>query len=225
VVKTKEAPPTFSGTVRIAVFTDVAIATGDKKDAPASTVDMAKVESAVKRVKGVTSFAFDAASREISVGYSGPAPDAKNIKIAIDGQALASELLSPAKIVIRPMGKIEKPEAALAAVKGVAGVVASEMEYNDLVAYGDLSTLSLDSLEKAVEGSGAKCQIVSHEEIKIKYSGTGSIDELKKDLEHTKWVLKVDIADSTVKVLSAKGRLTRALVKSVMSKHGFPEAQ
>jgi hypothetical protein len=204
------------------MFADMTISTGDKKDSSNPVADMPKIESAVKRVKGVTSFAFDATSREISVGYSGPAPDAKNIKIAIDGQGVAGELLSPARIVIRPIGKIEKPEAALAGVKGVAGIVAAETEYNDLIAYGDLSIVSLDTLEQSV---GVKCQIVSHEEIKIRFNGAGSIDELKKDLEHTKWVLKVDVADSTVKVLAAKGRLTRALVKSVMTKHGFPEVQ
>lgn len=227
-IKTREPSPSFSGTVRIASFSDLVIATGDreKKDG-GSTVDMAKVEAAVKRVKGVTSFAIDAATREIAVGFAGPVSDARNIKIAIDGQGLSNEILSPAKIVIRPIGKIENPANAVAAIKGVAGVVGAEQEFNDLVAYADLSTTSLDSLEKAVEGSGVKCQISSHEEIKVKYSACGKAEELKSDLARTKWVLKTEIGagETCVKVLSVKGRITRALVKSIMEKYGFPEAK
>jgi copper chaperone CopZ len=230
VIKTREPSPTFSGTVRLQTFADLTIETGkdekEKKDS-GSSVDMAKVEGAVKRVKGVSSFSYDATKREIVVGFSGPVSDAKDIKIAIDTQGLTNEILSPAKVVVRPIGKIENPAAALAALKGVPGVVAAESEYNDLVAYADLSTASLDALVKAVEGSGVKCQISSHEEIKVKFGSSGSVEALKNDLGRTKWVLRVDVnaGDSSVKVLSVRGRITRSVVKSIMAKHGFPEAQ
>jgi copper chaperone CopZ len=227
VVKTPPASPPFSGSIRIQTFQDLTIETGkesEKKDA-GSLVDMAKVEAAAKRVKGVTSFSYDASRREIVVGYSGAIREAKDVKIAIDGQALPNEILSPAKVIVRPMGKLENPDTAINAVKGVAGVVAAEQEYNDLAVYADLSAVSLESLMKAVEGSGVKCQISSHEEIKIKYGASGSLDALKNDLARTKWVLRVQVEGSEVKVLTIKGRLTKAVVKSIMAKHGFPEAQ
>lgn len=196
----------------------------DKKDG-GSFADMAKVEAAAKRVKGVTSFSFDSSRREIIIGYSGPIREAKDVKIAIDGQSLPNEIVSPAKLVVRPMGRLENPDQALNAVKGVAGVVAAEQEFNDLAVYADLSTISLDALIRAMEGSGVKCQISSHEEIKVKYGASGAIDALRRDLERTKWVLRVQVEGSQVRVLAVKGRVTRAVVKSVMAKHGFPEAR
>lgn len=188
---------------------------------------MAKVEAAVKRVEGVSSFSFDQNSKEISVGYSGKYADIKKVKIAVDGQGVASEVVSPARVVIRPIGQVEDGSAALTALKGVSGVVASEKEFNDFIAYADLTTTTLDSLQKAVEGTGVKCQVASHEEIKVKFSAMGKAEELKSDLSHTKWILKVDIdtAESSVKVLAVKGRVTRSIVKSVMDKYGFPEAK
>jgi copper chaperone CopZ len=136
IIKTREPAPSFSGTVRIATFADLVIATGEKeKKDHGPLVDMAKVEAAVKRIRGVNSYSVDAAHREITVGFAGPVSDVKNIKIAIDGQALANEVISPARVVIRPIGKIERPEAAATALKGTGGVVAVEAEYNDLVAY------------------------------------------------------------------------------------------
>ncbi len=226
VIKTREPAPTFAGTVRFLAFADLAIVTGDKeKKDGGSMVDMAKVESSVKRVKGVTSFSYEVTSREISVGFTGPVSEVKDIKIAIDNQSLSNEVLSPARIVIRPIGKVDKPEGVLGSIKGVSGVVAAEQDFNDWVAYGDLSVLSLEALIKACEGSGAKCQIVSHEEIKVKHTGTGATDALKNELSRTKWVLKVDIVGGEVRVVTVKGRVTKAQVKATMSKLGFPEAQ
>jgi hypothetical protein len=71
--------------------------------------------------------------------------------------------------------------------------------------------------------------IVSHEELKVGFGagGNGNAQNLQDDLSKTKWVLKVDIdsAGNAVKVLAVKGRVTKSLVKSLMSKHGFPEAK
>jgi copper chaperone CopZ len=188
---------------------------------------MAKVEAAVKRVPNVTSFAYDATKHEITVGYSGYYKDVKDIKIALDGQSVPCEAINPARVVIRPIGKVEKPEGVIGAIKGVPGVVDASTDNNDLIAYADLNTLSLDTLTKAVEGAGVKCQIPSHEEIKVRYSAAGTVDALKSELQRTKWVLRVDIdaADSSVKVLAVRGRVTRDAVKAAMSKCGFPEAK
>jgi copper chaperone CopZ len=210
--------------VRIAVFSEI-IASGDKK--AAGSVDTGKIEAAVKRISGVSSASYDPNTHEISVGYSGAYADVKKIKIAVDSAGVSCELLSPAKVIVRPTSQISDHTAALTALKGVAGVLATEKESNDLIAYSDLSAVSLENLIKAVEGAGIKCQIASHEEIKVKYTASGKVEELKDDLNQTKWVLKVDVdsAESCVKVLAVKGRVTRAVIKTVMSKHGFPEAK
>lgn len=223
-VKAPEPAPTFSGSVRIATFTDMIASGGDKK-AGGSQVDAAKVEAALKRVAGVTSVSID--TNGISVGFSGPYSDVKKLKIAVETQGVASEVVSPARVVVRPMSQIDDASSVLNALKGVSGVIAAEKEANDLIAYADLSAVSLDSLIKSVEGAGAKCQIASHEEIKVKFSAVGQTEQLKTDLASTKWVLKVDVdsTDSSVKVLAVKGRVTRSVVKSVMAKHGFPETK
>lgn len=176
---------------------------------------------------GVTSFSFDPKTKEITVGYSGLAKDVKDIKIAVDGQSVACEILSPARVVVRPIGALEDATNALNAMKGVAGVTGVNKEFNDLVAYADLGTTSLDALKAAVEGTGIKCQIASHEEVKVKYTAAGNAEALKDDLSKTKWVLKADIdtAKNEVKVVCVKGRVTRTVIGSVMSKHGFPEAK
>jgi hypothetical protein len=193
----------------------------------AGVIDMAKVEAAVKRVPNVSSYAFDPVTREITVGYAGFYKNIKEIKIAIEGQGVSCEPVNPARVVVRPLGKIEKPDGALSALRGVAGVVEVAPDNNDLVAYADLKTLSLEALCAAVEGAGFKCQIASHEEIKVSYSAAGSVEPLKADLLRTKWVLKADVdaGGSCVKVLAVKGRVTKSAVKSVMAKHGFPEAK
>jgi copper chaperone CopZ len=222
--KAPEPAPTFSGSVRIATFTDIIASAGDKK-ASGTQVDSAKVEAALKRISGVTSVSVD--SNGINVGFSGPYSEIKKLKIAVETQGVSSEILSPARVIVRPMSQIEDASSALNALKGVGGVAAAEKEANDLIAYADLSTVSLDSLIKAVEGTGVKCQIASHEEIKVKFSAAGQTEQLKSDLAATKWVLKVEIvsAESSVKVVAVKGRVTRSVVKSVMAKHGFPEAK
>jgi len=227
-VPTAKAPdpaPTFGGTIRIATFSEIIASEGKKAAGP--QIDMAKIESALKRVAGVSSVSFDQNSKEISVGFSGPYSEMKKVKIAVDGQGVAAEVISPARVVVRPMGEINDATAALNALKSVSGVVAVEKDSNDLIAYADLSSASLDSLLKAVEGTGVKCQVASHEEIKVKFSATGKSDDLKNDLKQTKWVLRIDIdsSDSSVKVLAVKGRVTKAVVRTVMAKHGFPEAK
>lgn len=190
-------------------------------------IDLTKVENAVKRVAGVTSFSFDPKTKEITVGYGGLAKNVKDIKIAVDGQSVSCEILSPARVVVRPIGALEDPTNALNAMKGVAGVTGVNKEFNDLVAYADLSTTSLDALKAAVEGTGVKCQIASHEEVKVKYTAAGNVETLRDDLSKTKWVLKVEVdsAKMEVRVLCVKGRVTRSIVGSVMNKHGFPEAK
>ncbi len=224
-VKTPDSGPKLAGNVTFKTFSDQIATEGDK--AAEGKVDMSKVEAAVKRVPNVTSFAYDAAKKEITVGYNGFYKDIKDIKIAIDGQSIPCEAVNPARVVVRPIGKPEDPKPALGALKAVAGVVDVAQDNNDFIAYADLSKLSLADLIKSLEGSGVKCQIASHEEIKVRYTTTGSTDALKTDLMKTKWVLRVDVdaADSSVKVLAVKGRVTKDAVKSVMSKHGFPEAK
>jgi hypothetical protein len=94
-------------------------------------------------------------------------------------------------------------------------------------AYADLSIVSLEGLEKAVERCGVKCQIVSHEEIKVRYKTAGSMETLKNDLARTKWVLKAEVCpgENCVKVLTVRGRVTHAAIKAVMERCGFPEVQ
>lgn len=225
-VKPPEPAPTYSGTVRVATFSDAIATEGDKK-VGGLQVDVARLEAAVKRLPGVTSFAFDPITRQMSVGYSGVYSETKRIKVAIDSQGVSSEIVSPARVVVRPMAVLDDPSRFLSALKGVPGVLAAEREGNDLIAYADLSTASIHSIRQAVEGTGIRCQIASHEEIRVKFGAAGTPEALTADLERTKWVLRaeVDPAESVVKVLAVKGRVTRALIKSVMSKNGFAEAK
>lgn len=190
-------------------------------------LDLSKLETAVKRVGSVTDFSYDASKKEVRVGYTGYAKDVKELKIAIEGQGLSCEAVNPARVVIRPVGAISKPDAALSAMKGVSGVLDTARDGNDLIAYSDLETLSLEALAKALEGAGVKCQFPSHEEVKIKYGASGDPKALKAELQKVRGVLRADIDSEgqCVKVLAAKGRVTRAAVKSIMDKHGFPEAK
>lgn len=151
--------------------------------------------------------------------------DVKEIKIEIDGQGILCDVVNPARVIVRPMAKLENARPALDSIRGVAGVLGVEQEYNDLVVFADLSLLSLDALKAAVDGGGVKCQIASHEEVTVRFETAGSIPALKDDLARTKWVLNVaiDVEKKEVKTLCVKGRLTRAIVSGVMSKHGFKE--
>jgi copper chaperone CopZ len=231
-VAKKEAPAqpaTFSGSVRMLTFSD-AIVTGENANAKvSSSTEFDKIEAALKRVAGVTSTNYDASTRSINVGYAGPWSDLNKITIAVNNNGVSAELVSPAKIVYRPMSPVEDETKVITAVKGISGVQYVARENNDILVYADLMSVSLDQIKSGCEGAGVKGMFVSHEEVKVNFAagGNGNASALQDDLSKTKWVLKVDIdsAGNAVKVLAVKGRVTKSLVKSLMTKYGFPEAK
>lgn len=205
----------------LAVFSD-AIVTGEgAKNAPALSLDWEKVEATLKRVDGVSAATLDAPARRIHVTYAGPFSGLDKVKNAVQN----AELIDPAKVIFRPMASVDDDAKVTAALKGIAGVRQVVKEYNDFILYADLSTLNLDQ----VTGSaGVKGMIATHEILKVTLPASGgNATSLLDELSRTKWVLKAEIeaASNTLKVLAVKGRVTRAVVKSVMTQCGFPETK
>lgn len=224
--------PTFSGSVVIAVFGDVSgtISTGDKAQAKSSgpVVEWDKVEATLKRVEGVTGATLDTTSRRINVSYAGAFASVDKVRNSIQTSGVSCELISPAKVTFRPMGTVDEDGKLLAALRGIAGVQMVTKDYNDFTLYADLSAVDLDTILQAAQGAGVKGAIASHELFKVALtSTTGNSANLLDELSKTKWILKAEIEASTnsVKVLAVKGRVTRALVKTIMTKCGFPEGK
>jgi copper chaperone CopZ len=222
-------PASFSGTVKIIAYSEV-ISTGEGNAKPsASAVDFEKVETALKRVSGVSSASYNPSTRSIDVGYNGSWTDLNKLTMAVNNNGISAEMASPARVVLRPMVVIEDENKVLTAVKAVSGVQYVSRENGDIVSYCDLTSVSLDSIKSACESTGVKGMIVSHEELKVGFGsgGAGNTSALQDDLAKTKWVIKseIDSGSNCVKVIAPKGRVTKALVKSLLSKHGFAEAK
>jgi copper chaperone CopZ len=219
-----EQPAAFSGSVRIMAYSD-SITTGESAKI-ASSIDFDKIQAALKRVAGVTDATFDASSRTINVQYGGPWKELNKLSMAVNNNGVSAELLSPARVGFRPMVQIDDEGKVLGAVKGISGVQYVSRENGDIQIYCDLSTTSLDSIRSACESAGVKGMIVTHEEIQVKFSaGQGNGGALVDDVAKTKWVLKAEVVGDAVKVLAVRGRVTKALIKSLLSKHGFAEAK
>jgi len=190
---------------------------------------MDRIEAALKRVSGVSSVSYDNGTRSINVGFNGGWNDLKKLEIAVSNAGASAELVSPARVVYRPMVIVEDENKVLTAAKNVSGVQYVAKENNDFYIYADLASTSLDSIRSACEGAGVKGAIVSHEEIKVPFASgaAGNTMALQDDLAKTKWVVRVEIdaASNAVKVLAVKGRVTKALIKLLMIKHGFAEAK
>jgi copper chaperone CopZ len=227
----KPAPepiPNFSGQVVLTVYSD-AIVTGEgSKNSPGLQLDWDKVESSLKRVAGVASASLDAASRRINVSFVGPFKDIEKVRNAVQTSGVSAELLSPAKVIFRPTVQVESDSKLVAALKGAPGVQMVLKDLNDYTLYADLSTLDLDEVTKAALSAGVKGMTPTHELIKTVLPPKGGdaaalIDELNK----TKWVVKADIeaASNTLRVVAIKGRVTRALIKSLSTKCGFAESK
>jgi hypothetical protein len=219
-----EQPATFSGTVRLLAYSDL-ISTGEGK--AAKGIEFEKVESALKRISGVTSASFDSTTRSIQVGYSGTWSDLNKLETAVNMNGVSAEIVNPAKVILRPMVVMDDESKVIAAVKGVVGVQYVTRENNDVVTYCDLASTTLGMIRSACESAGVKGAIVSHEEHKIGFGTDGNAAALQDDLSKTKWVVKVDVdsAGRSVNVLALKGRVTKSLIKSIMAKHGFAEAK
>lgn len=230
-VASKPAPapiPNFSGRLVLVVFSD-AILTGEgSKNSSGISIDWDKVESSLKRVEGVTSATLDAASRRINVGYVGPFGGIDKVRNAVQTSGVSAELLSPAKVVFRPTVQVEDDSKLVAALKGVAGVHMVLKDLNDYAIYADLSTLDLEEVSKAALSTGVKGIMPTHELHKsVLATANGDAVNLVDELSKTKWVLKAefDASAKTLKVLAVKGRVTRALIKSLASKCGFAESK
>lgn len=219
---------TMNGTVVVAFFSDVIATGGEAPVKAASTIDWDKVEAAVKRVEGVTSASLDGASRRIHVSYTGAYKDIDKIRTAVQNAGVSAELLSPAKMIFRPMSQVDDADKLANAIRGVSGVTMVVREFSDIHLYADLSSLNVEQVQQAALGVDVKGQITTHEQIKVALPSTnGDSAKLIDELGKTKWVLKAEIDASTnsVKVLSVKGRVTRTLVKQIMAKCGYPEGK
>jgi copper chaperone CopZ len=210
------------------VYSD-AIVTGEgSKSAAGLNLDWDKIESTLKRVEGVTSVSLDAASRRINLTFVGPWTGIEKVRNAAQTAGASAELVSPAKVTFRPTVQVDDDAKITAALKGVSGVHHVAKDFNDYVLYADLATLDLDEISKAVLGVGVKGLIATHEWVRVGLGSTaGNSSQLLDELAKTKWVLRaeIDAATSSVKVLAVKGRVTRALVKSVLAKCGYTESK
>jgi hypothetical protein len=218
-------PPiaTFTGKVAIAVFSD-AISTGEGARPAGLSIDWDKVDAALRRVEGVGAATLDSASRRILVDYKGPYKQIEKLRNTVQNVGVSCEMLSPAKILFRPMVVVGEDAKLLDALKGVAGVTEVAKELNDYHVYANLETVDLAELSKAAEGVGVRGMIGSHEVVKERLPSTGGDSAmLLEELGKTKWVLKasIDSSANSVNVLAIKGRVTGALIKSLMSKCGF----
>jgi hypothetical protein len=225
VVKAPEPPPNFSGTVRLVTFSEI-IASGEGQAKPKNGIDFDRIDQALKRLSGVSSVSFNDATATIEVGYGGPWSDLAKVKNTVSACGVSAEVVNPARVVYRPTVIVEDESKAVAALKAVAGVHYVCRESNDLVIYCDLAVTLLDSIRSSAEGAGLKGMINSHEEIRVPFTTqSGNLSALLEDLARTKWVLKTDQDGSNVRVLAVKGRITKALVKSLMTRHGVAESK
>jgi copper chaperone CopZ len=194
----------------------------------AVSVDWTRVEAAIKRVEGVNSATLDSDGRRIQVSYTGIYSNIERIRNAAQTAGLSAELLSPARVVFRPMSAVDDETKLTNSFKALAGATFVTRENSDLHIYADLSTLDLDQVVQAARTAGVKGMISTHEMVRVRYStGGGDPQTLVDELSRTKWVLKAEIESgtNTVAVLAIKGRVTRALVKSIMSRCGFAESK
>lgn len=226
--KAPEAVPNFSGQLVLVVFSD-AIVTGEgSKNSAGLTLDWDKVDASLKRVTGVASTSFDAAARRINVTFVGPFKDIDKVRNAVQTSGVSAEILSPAKIIFRPTVEVESDSKLIASLKGVPGVQIVLKDLNDYTLYADLSTLDLEEVTKAALSAGVKGMTPTHELIKTVLPPKGGNPEaLLEELNKTKWILKADLdaSTNTLKVLAIKGRVTRALIKSLSTKCGYVESK
>jgi hypothetical protein len=220
VKKEPVAPATYSGSVKIAVYSE-AIFTGDAN--PKFAIDFDRVESILKRVPGVGGASRDDSNRSIVVEYAGLWSDLNRLSAALNTNAISSELISPARVVYRPMAAVEDASRAIAAIQAISGVHHVSHENGDFRIYADLTCVGLGPIKAACDGAGVKGMFASHEEVKVSSgaAGQGDPSALREDLLRTKWVLNVQVDGGSVTVLAVKGRVTRALIKSLMAKHGY----
>ncbi len=110
-----------------------------------------------------------------------------------------------------PIASPDKVKQTLSSVPGVKAVV---QDGNAFKCYADMET-ELGAVEAAAAGS-----VTSHEWLSLTASG-GNEETAGRELGNTKYVLCAEIGDEQVRVLCVKGRVTRALIKSLLTKAGF----
>jgi copper chaperone CopZ len=189
------------------VFAD-AIATGSEKTQVLDAQKQAAIETALKRVSGVTAIRFS--DRQVDIDYSGRYSDIDKLEQAFG--AVPCEMVSPLKIVFRPSAIAADPEAALKAVSGVTRVLRSGPEF---WCFGSID-VDLDALSKAAAKAGCLGSVESHQIVRVPAKRA---DAAKADLESLKHVLKVDVTDSEVRLLTLKGPALKPIVKSILAKH------
>jgi hypothetical protein len=212
--------------VRIAASSEIDASTVEK-DSFGGPVSIGRIESRLRRLAGVRGVSFDCGLREIRVEFAGRYSELKKMEDELDSMHVSCEIIDPARVVIRPQEAVPLPHRAKEAVSRVQGVRAAEMDGNQLVVHADLSTLSLGGLLNEAERSGVKCRIVTHEELKVKFSGAGDSATLCAELDRIRGVIwiEVDSAEGAVRVVAVKGRLLTHALKSIMSKNGFSPAR
>lgn len=219
-----EPTPTFAGTIRVQIFTDI-IATGNEtaKIKPIEDKERERIESYIKKVSGVSSVTFNPIDCTFDVGYSGSFDDVGDIEKSISLTGTACETISPLEVVFRPNIVVEN-DTLKNALKGVSGVTVVIKSGNDFKCYCGVE-IDLNAIKTAASGAGVNGSVVSHEEIKLPLAGSGNAESAKRELKTCKYVLRADVTATEAKVLCVRGRVTRALVKSIVSKFGFAEAK
>ena len=219
---TTEAPkekPKYNGTLRIQFFTDI-ITTGDAKTL--KVLDDKKkelIETTLNRVNGIKAVTFNAADRCFEAEFDGTIESLAQIKPALSSTGVAMEMSAPLELIFRPgslpVSNPDKIIKGIGAVGGVKGVIQDGNVFKCFCAIdADLNAI--------VSASGIAGEITSHEWISLTIaSSPANVETALTDLLQTKYVLAVEIGDNDVRVLCVKTRVTRSLLKSILSKNGF----
>jgi copper chaperone CopZ len=207
--------PKYAGPVRIQIFSEL-IATGSES---AKIIDDKKretIESVLNRVTGVKSVAFRPADRMFEAVFEGKYEDLAAFKPAMASTGVPSEMVSPLEIVFRPGSlPVQNPDKLKETLGKVPGVKAVVQDGNAFKCYADVETDLA-----AIESAGGS--VMSHEWLSLAVSAVpDNAETAVTDLANTKYVLRVEVEDAQVKVLCVKGRVTKALLKSILTKNGF----
>jgi copper chaperone CopZ len=206
----------------VRVFSET-IVTGESA-APKAILDDKKrdaIETALGNAAGVKGAVYKPELQAYEIQYCGPYEGLDGVKNAFVTTGTPSEMISPLEIVFRPnrtpIQELDKLKKALKQIPGVAEVVQSGNLFRCF------ATLDNDprDIAKTAAAAGYEGEVLSHEVVSFKLSGAGKHEEAGSELASCKYVVRVFIDEDEATCLCVKGRVTRALLKSVLQKCGF----
>lgn len=181
-----------------------------------SEIRLPNMEQILTKIPGVTSCSYNEKDKTLIVQFSGNYSLLPRLEQQVSNMGVSAHLISPLHLVIRTSvsSKIEW-QAKLKAT----GAKCVYEEAGQWHVYTDLASVDFDKYDTIARALNGKCQVVSHEWIALKLDRDPS--PIKKDLIDLKYVLRVDVSGTTVKLLVVKGQVSTTAIKSVLEKKGY----